>query len=147
MKHFEVTLRTCLWQDIPTQEFYKFEDFIKSRLFYTREHFKPDIIFCTSPKADNRDHSVLGLCVMNVFQEESVMFYEDIRGGQKHQADIYIKLSSDELVQKLRALEFYKSQNYRKYFKPDAVSSMALFRGAQIGGLYAESFEIGRLHI
>ena len=145
MYHYGITLRTCLYQDIQTMEFYKFEDFIKNRLFYTREHFKPDIIFCPSPNSDNSDHAVVGKCVLNVFQEQSILYYEDIRGGRNHKPQAYVKLTSDEFMQKQKVLEFYQTQNKRKYFGSEPISSMAQFRGTQIGTNYAESFEIGRL--
>lgn len=147
MRDYGITLRTTLYQDIPTMEFYKFENMIKKRLHYCREHFKPDVVISTSPYSDNLDHQILGKCVLNVFQEQSVLFYEDIRGGREHKPDIYIRLTTEEFMAKLRVLSYYKTQVKRKYFQPDAVSSMALFRGSQIGETYAESLQIARLVI
>jgi len=148
MKHFGTTLRTCCYNDIPTMQFFKFEDVIKDRLYYTKVHFKPDVIITTNPKAHNRDHSVLGQCVMNVFQEQTILFFEDIRGGQDHRPDVYVKLSSDEFVSKMKAISFYDTQRkQRDYFKPDKISSMALYRGSQIGEIYVETFEVGRIVI
>lgn len=147
MEYYGITIRTCLYQDIKTMEFFKAEDFIKARLHYIREHFKPDIIFSTSPKSDNKDHKVLGECVLNVFQEQSVLFYEDIRGGREHNSHAYVALDSEDFINKQKVLQFYKTQSKRKYFGSEPITSMAQFRGTQIGKTYAESFEVGRLVI
>ena len=120
---------------------------LRQLLYNIKESFKPDVVFSTSPKAFNQDHRELGLAVLAVFQEQTVLFYEDLRGSQLHIPQVYVKLSSDEFMAKLKALTFYESQKTKYYFMPDAISSLAQFRGSQIFMPYAESFELGRVII
>ena len=145
MKIYGLTLQTTLWSDVNTMEFYSREKDIKSRMFYCKTHFRPDIVICCNPKSDNRDHSIVGECALNVFQEQTVLLYEDIRGGREHRSDIYVILNAEDVNKKLRAARCYVTQSKRSYFKPDALVSFLRMRGSQIGVTFAESLEVARL--
>ncbi len=145
MKVYGFTMQTTLWSDINTMEFYEKEKDIKSRMYYCKMHFRPDIIICTSPKSDNRDHSIVGECALNVFQEQTVLFYEDARGGREHRPDIYVILNADDVNTKLRACRCYKTQQKKEYFKPASIVSFLRMRGSQVSSTFAESMEIARL--
>ena len=137
----------CVSETARTMEFFKYEDVIKQRLFELKQSFIPDIIFSTSTRSLNSDHKVLGECVLNVFQEQMIIFYETLRGDHKLNPNLYSVLSSDDLMVKLELLELYGTQTHRDYMKPDVINTLARYRGSQIGHTYAEAFEVERMII
>jgi N-acetylglucosamine malate deacetylase 1 len=118
---------------------------VRQKLFDIKQRFNPDIVLCHNPKSLNQDHSCLGYGVLAVFQEQTILFYEDIRGGQFHLPNYYISLSGEEVEAKIEAIEKYTTQTHRKYFDVQYIRSLMLFRGLQIYAKYAESFEVSRI--
>lgn len=128
-----------------TMEFFKYETEIKQRLFDLKQSWCPDIVFSTSTRSMNSDHKLLGECVLNVFQEQMILFYETLRGDHKLKPNFYSILTAENMMHKLELLQFYDTQTHREYMKPDVISTLARYRGSQIGYNYAEAFEVERL--
>jgi len=118
---------------------------VRQKLYDIKQTFNPDIVLCHNPKSLNQDHSCLGYGIMAVFQEQTILFYEDIRGGQFHIPNYYISLNDEEVEAKLTAIGRYKTQVFRPYFNPDYIKAMMMYRGLQIYSKYAESFEVSRV--
>jgi len=134
-----------VFRDIETMKFYKYEDIIKQRLFELKKQLNPDIVFCPSFRSDNLDHRYTSAFVRNVFQEQSILMYEVIRGDYHHRANLWNEVSSGQLCLKLAALGRYQTQKKRDYMDFEAITAMAKFRGSQIGKPFAETFEVVRL--
>lgn len=135
----------ALYKDIITMSFFKSEDVIKQRLYEIKTSFNPDIIFCTSPRGVNSDHVVLAKCVQNVFQEQTILSYELMRGDYDFVPNFYVKLDQSDVDKKLQSLSCYKTQQKRIYSASKLLNSHLMFRGGQIGSEYAEAFEVNRL--
>ena len=102
-------------------------------------------VFCTNPFSSNPDHAILAEACKAVFQEQSILFYEVIRGDYRFIPNMYVKLSEKNLSDKIKHIEMYHSQDHRYYFNLDVLNSMAKFRGSQINTEYAESFMVERM--
>jgi hypothetical protein len=59
----------------------------------------------------------------------------------------FVRIEEHHLQLKLSALSQYYSQHRRFYFKPEYIRALAISRGGQIGGGYAEAFEVIKLVI
>jgi len=131
--------------DIENMNFIAQERDVKQKLFDIKKEFKPDIIFTTSKRSYNPDHQVLGISCLNVFQEQTVLFYEVVRGDYEHHANFYNKVTEDDSVVKVQALMQYVTQTKREYMRPEIIQSQMVFRGSQCSAHLAESFEVGRI--
>ena len=80
-----------------------------------------------------------------MFQEQTVLFYEVIRGDYEHMPNMYNKVTEDDCTVKVQALMQYVSQTKREYMKPEIIQSQMVFRGSQCSAHLAESFEVGRI--
>jgi len=134
-----------LIQDIENMNFVAQEREIKQKLYDIKQDFKPDIIFTTSKRSYNPDHQILGISCLNVFQEQTVLFYEVVRGDYEHRANLYNKVSHNDALVKQEALMQYQTQKKRVYLTSNIIQSQLVFRGSQCLSELAESFEVGRI--
>lgn len=118
---------------------------IRQSLFRLKKSFTPDIIFSPSPRSYNPDHMVLGESCLSVFQEQTILFYETLRGDYEHRPNFYNKITDEDMKVKQSALARYKTQSKKHYSNPFVIQAQALFRGSQINSHLAEAFEVGRI--
>lgn len=138
----DFSLRT----DIENMNFVNQEREIKQILYGLKQEYKPDIIFSTSRKSYNPDHQVLGTSVLNVFQEQTVLFYEVVRGDYEFQPNLYNEVSEEDAEIKQDAIRQYVTQTKKRdYAKSSIILSQLMFRGSQVLKKYAEAFEVGRI--
>ena len=130
--------------DFRTRMFVSDSPDIQDKVFKLKSTFRPHIVFSPSPNALHPDHATLGRCVNSVFQETSILVYEDVRGNHNQLINFWFKVSPGDAERKIKALKCYKSQFSRKYFNFDQIFSMMKGRGLQIGSEFAEGFEVLR---
>jgi N-acetylglucosamine malate deacetylase 1 len=135
-----------LKKNIENLNFVNQEREIKQALYDIKQDFKPDIIFSTSRNSYNPDHQVLGTSCLNVFQEQTVLFYEVVRGDYEFQPNLYNEVFEEDVEIKQDAIRQYVSQTKKRdYAKSKIILSQLVFRGSQILKDYAEAFEVGRI--
>ena len=135
-----------LMRNILNMNFMNQEREIKQKLYDVKKDFNPDIIFSTSRKSHNPDHKVLGESVLSVFQEQTVLFYEVVRGDYEFQPNLYNEVSEEDAEVKQDAIRQYITQTKKRdYAKSSIILSQLIFRGSQILKKYAEAFEVGRI--
>ena len=140
-------LSFTLIKDVYNMHFQDNRGRINQILFDTKKEFKPDIIFSPNRTSYNPDHKVLGESCLAVFQEQTILFYEVIRGDYEHKSNMYNTVSMDDMLVKQQALMQYKTQQKEAYISSNIIQSKAIFRGNQCGTDYAESFEVVRIII
>ena len=118
---------------------------IRQKLYDIKQEFKPDIIFSPNKSSFHPDHQVLGESCLNVFQEQTVLFYETARGDYNHMPNLYNKVTADDVLVKQQALMQYRTQTKRAYMTSRIIESQMIFRGSQCLSYLAESFEVGRI--
>ena len=114
---------------------------IQDRIFKLKQEFHPNIVYSPSPNALHPDHAVIGKAVSSVFQETSILVYEDIRGNHHQLINYWHEVTKADAEKKIKALKCYQSQFKRKYFNFDQIYHLISARGLQIGKKYAEGFE------
>ena len=138
--------RLVLMRDIKNLNFVNQEREIKQKLYDVKQEFKPDIIFSTNRTSYNPDHQVLGTSVLNVFQEQTILFYEVVRGDYEFKPNLYNEVSEEDAEVKQDAIRQYVTQTKKRdYAKSSIILSQLIFRGSQCSKKYAESFEVGRI--
>jgi len=113
-----------------------------------KEKIKPDLVIIPSLNEIHQDHKTTAEEAVRAFRNTtSIICYEQPWNNLKFNAKFFVKLSKENIDNKLKALKQYKSQLYleRHYFEDDFLIGLARVRGTQIKERYAEAFEIIRL--
>lgn len=128
-----------------TMFFHKNYQEIRNTIFRLKQTIKPELIISPSINAAHPDHKIVGESVRSIFLEQSVLYYEDIRGNHNQSINYWVPLEESHIQFKIAVLGNYTSQHKRSYFDFKAIEASALSRGLQIGRKFAEGFEVERI--
>lgn len=107
-----------------------------------KENF--DLVLMPSLKDIHQDHETVAREGLRAFKNTTILGYELIWNNLSFDTTCFIKLEQKHVEAKFNALKCYESQAGREYMQRDFIFSLAKTRGVQIGGSYAESFEVLR---
>lgn len=114
---------------------------VQNEIYLLKKKFNPNLVITSSPNALHPDHSTVGKSVMSVFQETSILAYEDVRGNHQQLITHWEEIGAVDLLRKLNALKSYKSQFKRDYFDFRKIENLVSARGLQVGLKFVEGFE------
>lgn len=129
---------------------YQVRDFPENRqailedMIVLRDKIKPDLVFLPSPTDIHQDHKTISEEGLRAYKNSSILGYEMPWNNVTFNTRSFIVLTDENISQKIKALEEYKSQFKRKYLNEEFIKSLASIRGLQIGVKYAEAFEVIR---
>ena len=116
-----------------------------------RDSFEPDIVFCPSLSDIHQDHATVVDETFRIFRDKSaVVSYEVSRSTLHFTPNLYVELDEASLQSKIDALNCYKGQTGKQYFRQEVIRALALVRVSQVGvrGVkFAEAFEILKVRI
>ena len=136
----EILKTNILLGNFNTRYFYEDIADIKDFLWNNKN---ADVVFTHSPNSSHTDHTVLFDCVKSIFQEQTILCFEDLKGGSCFNPTCWEILNPSDIDKKIKALECYNTQRKRAYFKN--VRNLAIMRGSQINEEFAEAFEVIRI--
>ena len=94
----------------------------------------------------HQDHGVIYWEALRAFKKDSSIWgYEHPWNNLTFSTDIFVRLDSNHLEKKVRALKEYQLQRNRSYMDERNIRSLAVTRGAQLDLPFAEAFELVRL--
>lgn len=131
--------------DFQTRSFEQQSTQIRNAIFKLKQEVQPSIVFCPSLNAMHPDHVTVGKSCKSIFQETSILAYEDIRGNHDVMINHWYALSETDVDTKIKALSCYQSQTNRTYFDMEQIRAVSMYRGLQVGVKYAEGFEALRV--
>ena len=102
-----------------------------------------DIIYTHSPDSNHTDHRILFECVKSIFTDKTIFCFEDITS--QINVNYWELLFPIDIKNKIKVLNFYKSQKDRPYFNNDRILNLAVMRGQQMNRELAEAFQIFRM--
>jgi LmbE family N-acetylglucosaminyl deacetylase len=114
------------------------------------EEFHPTVVYIPSI-TKHQDHEALHQAAIAAtrpyFWNGTVLVYET-DGELSFQPNLYISLTEEEMIHKMKILEAYQTQigSKRHPVHPESLLSKAKFRGNQIYEEYAEAFQIIRMN-
>jgi LmbE family N-acetylglucosaminyl deacetylase len=108
------------------------------------QDLKPDLVFMPSLHDLHQDHSTVAIEGLRAFKKTSIFAYEMPWNNLNFSTQSFIKLSESNIEKKIKALECYKSQATKNYASKEFILGLARTRGAQIGVIFAETFEVVR---
>lgn len=126
----------------------KYTPEIRQILWDTYNELKPDMIFTHYPFDSHQDHATVGVQTMHVLRNMNVWCYEIIRSDSPEWCpNIYYGLTKAQILDKILALNHYKSQSGRSWFSSENIFSWNRMRGTQSGYLFAECFWSPRVKV
>jgi LmbE family N-acetylglucosaminyl deacetylase len=117
---------------------------ILDKLIEIRNSYQPDEVLTPSRFDTHQDHMTITNEAIRAFKMCSIYGYELPWNCLEFRSDYFVELSNQNINLKLKALNEYKSQSHRFYFKDNYLLNYAKFRGGLINVKYAEVFEVIR---
>ena len=109
------------------------------------KQIKPDVVFIPSVNDIHQDHSTIAMEGLRAFKRTNILSYELAWNNISFNHAYFVRLEERHIATKISALAQYESQTHRPYANKRFIESLALTKGIQIGGEYAEVFEVVRL--
>lgn len=146
-KHLNVKIKNIKFFNYPVRDFFKYRQDILEDMIKLRQQIKPKQIFLPNSNDRHQDHQVIHNEGVRAFKNNNILGYELPWNNIKSINNYFIEISEKNLTAKWKAINEYKSQNFRKYKSFDLFKGLALVRGVQINKKYAESFELIKWNI
>jgi LmbE family N-acetylglucosaminyl deacetylase len=115
------------------------EDLVK-----LNKRLKPDLVFTPSKHDIHQDHATVTNEALRAFKFTSILGYELPWNNYIFENTCFIHLEEKHVLKKLESLKCYRSQIGRNYSSHEYIKGLALTRGIQVGGKYAETFNLIR---
>lgn len=104
----------------------------------------PDLVFTPSKYDVHQDHHTVTQEALRAFKFTSLLGYELPWNNYVFETTCFIHLEERHLLKKLESLKCYQSQIGRKYANEEYIKGLALTRGVQVGGRFAETYNLLR---
>jgi len=130
--------------DFPVRHFPEHRQAILQSLIDLRKELQPELVLMPSPHDIHQDHQVIAAEGLRAFKRHTLLGYEMPWNNIVFETRCFIPLEKSQVARKIAALGCYRSQAHRAYLSEEFLWSMALTRGTQIEGGYAEAFEVVR---
>jgi LmbE family N-acetylglucosaminyl deacetylase len=136
--------RQLILMDYEVRTFPEQRQAILEDLIRLRSDLKPDLVLCPSLNDVHQDHATICREAIRAFKKQSILCYEEPWNNITFSSHVFETLEPRHLQKKMKALAAYESQRHRTYFQEDVMRSLAVTRGAQLEGGFAEAFEVVR---
>lgn len=130
-----------------TRYFHSARQEVLDALIRIKDEVGPNIVFAPSTCDRHQDHQVVVNEVLRAFKGSncSILGYEQPWNNFSFETTCFVSLDEGHIGKKLEALAQYRSQQHRLYLNEEFIRGLASVRGTQIGGTYAEAFEVMRV--
>ena len=108
------------------------------------KNIEPDLVFTPSKFDVHQDHFTITQEAMRAFKFTSLLGYELPWNNYVFETTCFVHLEDRHVANKLESLKCYRSQIGRKYSSEEYIKGLAMTRGVQVGGRYAETFDVIR---
>jgi len=120
---------------------------ILQELIDLRKKLNPDLILMPSLEDIHQDHFTIAQEGLRAFKFSTILCYEMPWNNMSFNTSSFVHLKEEQIENKVKALQEYKSQEHRPYANDEFIKSLARTRGTQINEHYAEAFHVLRLII
>lgn len=134
----------CLVLDFPVRRFQEFRQDILDKMIEISKKYSPDLVFLPSINDTHQDHQVIAQEGFRAFKRTTMLGYEIPWNNLDFRTSSFVGLSERNIEAKIASIEAYESQRHRSYANGQVIRNLACTRGIQIGGRYAEAFEVIR---
>jgi len=129
----------------PVRKFNSHRQEILEDLVRLRREIQPEVIFMPCSTALHQDHNAIYNEGMRAFKHSTCYGYDLPWDTIRFSTTAFFRLDERHVRRKWKALEEYRTQDFRTYVNEEFINGLARVRGAQIACTYAESFELLRI--
>ena len=104
-----------------------------------------DLVLCPSSYDHHQDHRVIYEECFRAFKKTTIFGYEMPWNNRTFSTHIFVKLKKENLDDKFKMLDCYKTQGERAFMSKDYIFDIARTRGLQVGCEYSECYEAIRI--
>lgn len=126
------------------RKFNYFRQDILDDMIQLRDSIRPNLIFMPCENDVHQDHHTVYQEGIRAFKFSSILCYELPWNNMSLNTASFVHLDENYIEKKILALREYKSQAHRPYANEEFIRALAITRGTQIGGRFAETYEIKR---
>jgi len=140
---------------IPEENLYIFKYKVRKFTYYRQEileeiiklrnKLKPDLVLIPCSFDIHQDHKVIYEEGIRAFKKTNILGYELPWNNLEDNTRCFIKITEEDLKNKIESIMEYKSQLSRNYISEEYIKSLLIVRGKQVDFDLAESFEVIRL--
>jgi LmbE family N-acetylglucosaminyl deacetylase len=134
----------CIVLNFAVRRFPEYRQDILERMLQLNAQFSPSIVFLPSSNDTHQDHAVIAQEGFRAFKKTTLLGYEVPWNNLDFRTSSFVRLTAREVELKVKSLQCYRSQEHRDYASSDHIRSLLKVRGVQIGGAFAECFEVFR---
>jgi LmbE family N-acetylglucosaminyl deacetylase len=109
-----------------------------------QRRLKPDLVFIPASTDLHQDHQTIHNEAKRAFKHTKTLGYEQPWNNITMTTTLFAKLEERHVALKVKALLEYRSQRGRPYHNEGFLRALAVTRGVQAGGEFAEAFEVVR---
>ena len=109
-----------------------------------QRRIKPDLVFIPASTDLHQDHQTIHNEAKRAFKHTKTLGYEQPWNNITMTTTLFSKLEERHVALKVKALLEYRSQRGRPYHNESFLRALAITRGVQAGGDFAEAFEVVR---
>jgi len=125
--------------DFDTRNFPAFRQEILEEMIKLKRFLLPNVIILPSTYDTHQDHQVIRNEGFRAFKQHTLLGFEVLQNNLLFSTNVFVKLEQRHIICKIKAVECYKSQEWRGSL--DLIEPLAQIRGRQSGTEYAECFE------
>ncbi|MFC2138736.1 PIG-L deacetylase family protein [Bacteroidota bacterium] len=145
--HLNIKKENIIKFNFPVREFPKYRQEILEELIKIKKEFTPDLVFIPNSHDIHQDHKAIHEEGVRAFKNSKILGYEMPWNNLTSTTNFFIKISKEDLEQKIKAIKEYKTQNHRIYKDEELFAGLAKVRGVQANCELAEAFELIKWHI
>ncbi len=145
MQVLGVPRKNTLIHRYPVRRLHESRQEILQLMIDVRQRINPDVVFMPCMTDCHQDHQTVSSEGLRAFKHSTLFSYEMPWNNLSLATSSFVLLEEQHLQRKIDALACYKTQANRPYADDEFLRGLARVRGVQIGGHYAEAFELVRL--
>lgn len=127
--------------DFVTREFSYSRQEICDFLWKIRRKIKPSCVFMNSSDL-HQDHQVCNMECQRIFRDISLIEYNIERSTLFPKNVFFVKLTKQEILKKMKTLQFYKTYKNKNYFSTKKILSQSEVLGIKIEANYCEAYNV-----
>lgn len=130
--------------DFPARSFPENRQEILEKMIVMKKTIQPQLILTPSLNDIHQDHVTVARETLRCFKKQSILCYEEPWNNISFSTHCFVTLEKRHIQKKVDALKCYKSQEHRSYLNEEIIRALAVTRGSQLEGGFAEAFEVVR---
>jgi len=131
--------------DFPNRRLAEYSSIIRTELEWERDSFHPDMVFTHWMGDVHQDHKIVAEESLRVFRNSTILGYEVLRSCPQFTPNFFVALPAEAVEMKVELLAMYETQAKLYYNASEAIRSLAVVRGANIGRPFAEGYHLVRM--